>query len=361
MRIGILTFCNAYNLGAALQAFSLQKKLEDMGNQSELIDYRCPAIEKMHQLRPVFRRGLKPKARVYNLLYNFVFPARRKRFQHFQQEMKRSQVYMRENIGETNGKYDLFLSGSDQVFNLNLTEQDSTYFLDFVKDGKKGSYAASLGPYLPEQKENYINWLKDFDFLSVREQASAEILKQELGINADIMPDPVFLHSMEEWRELLGIQEKNTEKYVLIYALIEKPELYAIAEKVSKEKKLKIYVITKIIKPRGKADKIFKNVGPKEFVELLSNAEYIVTNSFHGTAFSLIFKKQFTILRPENAPERIEDLLRDVKLNHRMTSSAQDIDLSDIDYSLCEEAISCYGKKGIDYLQRICKEVESKA
>jgi len=354
VKIGILTFCNAYNLGAALQAFSLQKKMEELGNQVELIDYRCPAIEKMHQPHPVLQRGLTLKARIYNLLFNLTYPSRKKQFQRFQQEMKRSHSYTRGNIAETNGKYDLFITGSDQVFNLKLTGNDSTYFLDFVTNGKKASYAPSLGPFIPEQKERYREWLGSFDALSVREKSSAEQLQRELGIHAEVMPDPVFLHSKEAWRELLGIQEKRGEKYVLIYALLEKPELYAIANKVAKEKKLKIYVITKLLKPRGKADRVLRDVGPKDFVELISNAEYVVTNSFHGTAFSLIFEKPFTTLLPENAPERIEDLLQDMKLEQRATHSSRDVDVTSINYQLHREYIRNYENKGIDYLRRMC-------
>lgn len=361
MKIGILTFCNAYNLGGALQAFSLQKALEETGQDAELIDYRCPAIENMHKLRPVLHRGISLKSRVYNIIHNIVFFPRRIRYKKFQQCMKRSRKYSRDNVHEANGQYDMFITGSDQVFNLKLTGDDSTYFLDFVDKGIKASYAASLGIYLPDQKERYQHLLKTFDYLSVREKSTADIFEKELGIVAEDMPDPVFLHTADEWKTLVGVSADNKHKYVLVYSLIENKDLYDIANKVAKERGLKVFAITKVLRPMGHADKCFRNAGPKEFIELIANADYVVTNSFHGTAFSLIFEKQFTTLKPASAPERIEDLLASVNLHQKITESSRQVDCRTIDYNCVREVADHIKEKGtlfIENMIRTAKNVE---
>lgn len=351
MRIGILTFSNAFNLGAALQAYSLQRTLEEMGNDAELIDYRCPAIEAMHKMRPVFHLKIGMKPRIYNLIYNVIFFPRRVRYKRFQKKMKRSQVYSRETIKDTNGSYDLFIAGSDQVFNLKLTGNDTTFFLDFVEKGKKASYAASLGAYQMENRDEYLAYLNLFDYLSVREKSSAELLKSEFGLSVEVMPDPVFLHTGDEWKELCGVKNRESSKYVLIYALIEDKELYEIAEKVAKEYSLEVVVITKVLKLLGRADRIIRNAGPKEFVELIANADYVVTNSFHGTAFSLIFEKQFTTLLPSVAPERIMNLLNILGLEKRIYNGSIACEI--IDYSEKKCDINSLKQLGDKYLIRI--------
>lgn len=353
MRIGILTFCNAYNLGAALQSFSLQKAVEQKGHDSELIDYRCTAIEKMHRLMPLLQRGISLKRRLYNLAYNIVFFPRRIRFNKFQKLTKRSKAYSRDTIRFTNDKYDLFISGSDQVFNLELTGNDRTFYLDFVSDGIKASYAASLGVYLDDKKEQYYTDLQSFDNLSVREKSSAKMLYDKLGISAEIVPDPVFLHSSEEWIRLLDSSENNRRKYVLVYSLIEDKQLYDIAQMVAMNKGLKTYVITKALRPLGKAEKVFRNTGPRQFIDLIAGAEYVVTNSFHGTAFSLIFKKQFATVLPPVASDRIRDLLESVGLYDCIIESSSKVNMNTIDYSEVEDRITAMKNKGEKYLEEI--------
>ena len=355
MKTGILTFCNAYNLGGALQSFSLQKALEELGVDAELIDYRCPAIEKMHKRRPVFQTGIGIKARGLNLMHNIVFRRRRRYYKNFQKMMRKSKQYTRETVSETNSVYDLFITGSDQVFNYKLTEGDSTYFLDFVEGKPKASYAASMGVYFPERADEYKRYLSSFRYLSVREKSTATILQTELGISAELMPDPVFLHTAEEWKKLLGVRDgEHKDRYVLVYALIEKKELYRIARKVAAEKKLKVYAITKVLKPAGQADKLYRNVGPKEFIGLLADAEYVVTNSFHGTAFSLIFEKQFTTLIPPNAPDRVKDLLSDMGLSDRAVTAEIESEPDSIRYDEVRKKMVDYADKGRDYLRVIC-------
>lgn len=361
MRIGILTFCDAYNLGGALQAYSLQKKLEAMGHDCELIVYHCPAIDAMHRLRPVFQPGIPWKARIYNVVNNTVFFPRRIGYRRFQRCEKRSIPYDRDTIEQADGKYDLFITGSDQVFNLKLTGEDTTYFLDFVKKSTKAAYAASLGTYLPDKKAQYQQVLQSFAHLTVREKSTVLLLEKEMGIHADVMPDPVFLHTAGQWKALLGIEErKHRRKYLLIYALFETKELYRVARELAQEHDLRIVAITKVLRPMGRADRYLRNTGPKEFVDLVANADYVVTNSFHGTALSLVFEKQFTALLPPIAPERIVDLLTDLGIGDRAILHPEAIPRDPIDYSEVTTAISEMRESAVSRLKKFTQSTKHK-
>lgn len=353
MRVGILTFSRALNLGAVLQAYSLQKKLEYMKIDAEIIDYQCPAIDEMHKIRPVFKWRIPFKLRIYNLIYNIVFSPRRIKYKKFQKSMKKSDAYTRESIFETNAIYDVFITGSDQVFNLKLTNYDETYFLDFVRTGKKVAYAASVGVYVVAQREIYRKHIKTFDCLSLREKTFADLFFKDLNVLPEVIPDPVFLHTGEEWKSLLRVKEKkNKKKYLLIYSLIENEELYQYANIIARRKGIEIVAITKELRPKGKADLYVRNAGPREFINFIVNSEYVVTNSFHGVAFSLIFEKQFEVVAPTVAKERIEDLLDGLNLANRIYSGKL-IDDVEINYSIFKNEINQLKKDGMAYLNKI--------
>ena len=346
MKIGVLTFCNANNYGAALQAFALQKKLEQMGHAVELIDYRCPAIDSAHAKKTVTSSGISLKKGIYNFLYNIVFSSRGRKFEVFRKCVKRSKCYQKSDLFAEQKRYDLFITGSDQVFNFALTGHDETFFLDFVvsKD-KKVAYAASMGNFIDAEKGTYAKLLKDFRLLSVREKSTALQIENKLGIACDVVPDPVFLHSAEQWKELLNLRkDAQTKPYVLIYTLFESPELYQLANEYAKKNACKVFAITKALRPGGKADVFVRDAGPQEFLELIMNANYVVTDSFHGTAFSIIFGKQLKIVMPPTAQNRIIDLLDELEIGR---------DFSSIDYTQVNKKLDVYQNKGIDFLKNI--------
>ena len=353
MKIGILTFSNALNFGAALQAFALQKGIEHCGIAAELIEYHNPQIDNMHKMLPVFSKSLSLKARIYNLLYNIVFFPRRVRYAFFFRDEKRSAKLYPCTIKEIDGQYDTIIVGSDQVFNLKLTGNDRNYFLSFSNKAIKTSYAASMGIFDREKRDEYLKDLSDFKYVSVREDTAARVLLSEIGIKAEVVPDPVFLLDALEWRQQLKLHSQKNEKYLLIYALIENIDLYRLASEIAKVNDLKIISITKALKPKGRADRYVKNAGPKEFLRYIDNADYIVTNSFHGTAFSIIFNKQFTTILPQNAPERITDLLHQLGIEERAVDNIDKYEKTNIDYSRVNPKLELISKHGNDFLQEI--------
>lgn len=353
MKIGILTFCRANNYGAALQAFALTKSVEQLGHEAELIDYICPAIEKMHAPRPL-GSGVSPKVKIYNFLYNCTFAPRRRKFQEFQKPLLSKRSYSASTIAEAVGQYDMIVTGSDQVFNLSLTKGDTAFFLDFFQDGeKKTAYAASFGKYLPEWDRFYRETLSGFHACSLREGSAAELVRQRLGLDLPVSPDPVFLLDRDEWRRLLGLtEEKRAVDYILVYALIEDAALYKRARELSRETGWKTVVVTKALRPAGQADEVIRTAGPREFVSLLSGASYVITNSFHGTAFSLMFQRQFEVFPPPAAPERILDLLNAVGLSQRVRTAGETTVLEKIDFTSPSIILQQMKAEGIAWLKR---------
>lgn len=346
MKAGILTFFSANNYGAMLQALSLQKKVEELCGNCECIDYRCPAIEAVHKLRP-FNPKLGLKKNIKNLVRNLFYVSRVRTFASFRERIPHSRPYDSETIPEANLEYDVFFSGSDQVFNLTLTGGDETYFLGFSEDAKrKVGYAASMGPFLEEKTETYLNLLRRFDFLSIRERSTATELRDRLGIECTVVPDPVFLHDAEEWKRMLQLESHNDgEKYVLIYSLFNSTELYRRADEYARKNGCKVYVITKSIHPSGKTDRVLRNVDPRMFVGWIANADYVVTDSFHGTAFSLIFNRQFRTVLPPKAQNRIVDLFGEIDLSP---------DGGLIDYGRVDKKLALYRERGIAFLNQVC-------
>ncbi|MBQ6499102.1 MAG: polysaccharide pyruvyl transferase family protein [Ruminococcus sp.] len=357
MKAGIMTFFSANNYGAVLQAYALQKKLTSENIECECIDYKCDAIEKMHQPRKLdIKYGLIGNLK--NIIRNTLNRPRLKAFAPFRERIPHSKPYTKATIAQANKVYDAFITGSDQVFNLELTGGDTAYFLDFVTGGKpKISYAASMGKYLEEYKDVYKEQLGSFDLLSFREKAVADKIKSEIDIDGRTIPDPVFLLTGEEWKKSLNISKKADEKYIFVYALFGSDTLLKAAQRLAHEKNCKLYIVTKIGRLSVNADKIIRDASPEKYVELIANAEYVLCDSFHGTAFSLILKKQFYSVLPPKAPERITDLLSSDELKARIIDDPNAADGRELDTSFSFQATESLRKTGEEYISLIKEKI----
>lgn len=358
MKTGIMTFFSANNYGAVLQAYALQKKLTSENIDCECIDYKCDAIEKMHQPRKFsIKYGLLGNAK--NIVRNKRIKPRLKAFAPFRESVPHSKPYTKDTIAGANKVYDAFITGSDQVLNLDLTGGDTAYFLDFVSEGKrKISYAPSLGKYHEEYKDFYKEQLGSFDLLSFREKATADIIKSEIDIDGRIIPDPVFLLTGDEWKKSLDIPQSPDGRYILVYALYGSKTLLRAAQRLARENDCKLYIVTKLNKLSVNADKIIRDASPERFVELIANAEYVLSDSFHGTALSLILKKQFYTVLPPKAPERITDLLSSDELRARIIDDPNAADGRELDTSYSLQATESLRKTGEEYISLI-KEIIS--
>lgn len=317
MKAGILTFHDADNYGAVLQAYSLKKSLSNY-TDCEIINYYNDYFH-----RPYIAHRMP--AKLMAKLHQKAVAKKTMAFQKFRDHYLTcgSPTLNDAQLELLNDKMDLFISGSDQVWNLKCSGGKDCYFLPFVKDNaKKASYAASLGTDTPEFDDYYKELIRQFHFISMREGSGCTYVKDVIGRECVHVLDPTFLLKTAEWESLLQGRAFSLpkENYIVIYEVVNGRNTRAFARKLSKEKRMPVYCITASNR-MDRGIKAVRDAGPLEWIHLIKNSAYVVTNSFHGLAFSLIFNKQFFIeLLPNKAAAnaRILEMLDAVHLTERV-------------------------------------------
>lgn len=365
MKIKTITCHDVYNVGASLQAYALQTYLASLGNDVEIIDYKPDYLSNHYNLKtisnPIFDKPLVREAYILAKLpsrLKALKGKRKKNFDNFREDyLNLTKRYSSiDELRQTPPVADLYIAGSDQIWNTFFQNgKDPAFYLDFGNEKvKKVSYAASFSTEsVPaEYKEMISNWLKGLDYISVRESSGLRVL-ESLGIKNGIqVSDPVFLLNKKVWEQFdLSSNENN---YVLVYDFDGNQNIKEIAQKISSDRNCKIYSIQNF----DYADKCFNQTGPIEFLKLIKNAKYVVSNSFHATAFSIIFGKQFWVLnRGEAINTRMHDLTESLGILDRLVSTKEDIDSNaKIDFELVYEKLNsmidaskAYIKKVLDY------------
>ena len=351
MKIYIITFQRTYNCGAALQAYALSTYLEELGHNVAIVDYRPKWVE-------AYTASVKRLLSKFSVKDLILFPFHMRIDYKFRSFVKRyckmtPVVKSVEEIIQLE-KCDMYVTGSDQVWNSEITKGiDRGYLLDFKTDAKRISYAASCGWDLEHDVDDIVKVVRDFDGISVREHSLEKTLKSKGVENVISVWDPVFLLDAKYYRKMLA--KSKYENYVLIYLKHESEELRAFAAKIAQEKNLQVIDMSKIFKqwPANRTCSVF---GPLEFLGLIENAEYVVTNSFHGTAFSIIFRKNFYSFGAGSRTTRLSSLLEDVGLDYRLLTRCDDVTIiEEIDYSKYEDVISEHVNKSKEFLLKNCK------
>ncbi len=326
MRVGILTYHRAYNYGSALQNYALNSYLRSEGIDALTIDYTNQNQRDMYKI-------FQPVNGVMSLLRNvqtFMFLKdliiHKKRFDNFIDENipKTRTVYLKEDLCNIVENFDYFVCGSDQIWNASCYDFDKSYLLDFVKDKKKCiSYAPSIAiAEIPEEwNDMFKEHISDYKAVSLREQKGADFISKVINKPVPVLMDPVFLLSEEEWSEL-SVAPKLNKPYIFCYFIGDVKGMREFAKKMRKETNLPLVVVYKNIRDMAYPNKKLYSAGPREFVGLIKNAEYICTNSFHATAFSIIFKKNFwsftDIDHGISAGSRIDNIAEMFDLRHRV-------------------------------------------
>jgi len=320
MRIGIITMHKVLNCGSALQAYALQQKLREMGYESEIIDYR---YEEKSLSRP------SPKARVIaffrNLLFGFPVTRMKRKFKAFYRNnlVLSKQEYDRESIVKNPPRYDLYIAGSDQVWNPRFIGDDVNFMLAFAApDARRISYASSIAGTAIDStmKVLYARYLSRFHAISVRERSGVEIIRELTGKEATVCCDPTLLLGRDAWDALAAQSRyKADEKYILVYALSYMfdpfPEIYRIVDKVQETLGMKVVFLQgrakDVLRP---GSKLVKAAGPADFAFLFRHAGFVITTSFHGAAFALINDKPLigVVEARSGADSRIQSLLESV-------------------------------------------------
>jgi hypothetical protein len=317
MKIAILTFHTPINYGAILQTYALQKFLKNSFPEAnvKIIDFKTDIHIKKYNIFLPFRRNIILYAlhQLCILLRYAQLKERKKKFTTFQttEFSLTKRFHSQDELLNQIPLMDYYIVGSDQVFHPKSL-YIRTYFLDFQKKtAKKIAYAPSFGmsDFNKEIEEKIHPFLQDFDSLSCREKDGAEFMSKSLNREIPVVLDPIFLLSCKEWDKITKYPEEN-EKYIFIYDLNGGKNLIKIAKEIKKITGLKIICQTQTAHNFYAIDKQIYHAGPEEFIGYIINAEYIVTDSFHGTAFSVLFnKKQFVYIARPCASTRIRSIM----------------------------------------------------
>lgn len=359
-RVGILTFHRAINYGALLQAYALQESLKKMGCKPTIIDYHCTELEsRHHEARMSDCHNVKDLAR-----YAVYAKYQNKKFDKFREfsavNLNLSDAYdSSDQLRKITSEYDRFICGSDQVWNYKITDFDKNYFLDFTEDNsKKNSYAGSFGiSSIPsERTQEYRTLLLGFNHISVRENQGKSIIKDLINRDAELVLDPTLLLTNGEW-ETIAKDYKKKQNYILLYAFGVSPTMKMFVKKLSKQTGCVIVYISYSIIKRINAT-YEKSVGPADFLGLFKNARYVVTNSFHGTCFSIIYNKNFFLdVRSESGvSSRLENILDVFDLRSRQIINGENACMQEpVNYDKVNDKLVVERQKSLEFLHKIIK------
>jgi hypothetical protein len=363
MKIGILTYQRAHNYGALLQLYSLKTYLLQNNHEVEVIDY----WPKYHSAEyALFHRFsellLKTKIkRVLFFLFDFYRVLKRRNgylgFMNNNLGLSKSVNFVsKESLNKRN--FEIVIYGSDQIWrrhNLpHFKEFDEVYFGNSLQAKKKIAFAASMGEInLNTADRTFIeSTLKNFDNISVRELSLKNEIKNLVHKEISLVLDPVFLLNKNTWIEKLKLPTKKG-KYVFLYQLLNSNNSLELTEKAADFYEAEVIEIPGTsVNPLLWSKRYNQTASPIEFLSLIKNAEFVVSTSFHGVAFSIIFEKQFYALGMGNNSGRVKDLLASVNLQDRYIDNVEAANFTSyIDYASVNEMLKPLKENSIKFLK----------
>ena len=355
-----------------LQAYALNTFLKNNGFEAEQISYirsysKPSFIHRLLGLTPA-----KVISRTFELVYpvDKYFTKRRKKFLDFQDNFisHTDRVYTSQDICDVVTKGDTFIVGSDQVWNPAWTEK--AFFLNFAPNNKKIAYAASFGVAHLSQEYMYQikSFLDSFDYISVRESAGGELLQKIVKQPVHVVLDPTMLLDEHAWSEIASDELVTKEPYAFIYLLGNKKDQRMRALEIANKLNLKTVYIPHVhfrfnISDINYADYSPSDVGPRDFLGLIKNASVVITDSFHGCVFSILFKRKFWLLKRQNDKDltsmhsRLETLLGSLNLENRIYDvNRNDTELKEsINYEAINSNLMNLKEKSTEFLKTALK------
>lgn len=299
MKIGILTYHRAHNYGAVLQCYALQEFLKELGHDVSVIDYRPSYIRYglFTLTNWVSWNLVKTLRKIYFQLQTFSKQIERSNgFNNFVKLRLQTESL---NLDNPYNDYNCFVVGSDQVWRKNKHGFDKIYWGNFgaAKGHRLITYAASMGGDKPtnEETEKIALWLQNFSAINVREDSLKELIKPLTNQNIEVTIDPVFLLTAQQWQEI-EYTSMNKRKYILIYQVISNPAPLLLAKQIARHTGWEIIEISSKVTGR-RTFNLIETASPEEFLWWMHNASLVITTSFHGTAFSLIYQKPFICIK----------------------------------------------------------------
>ncbi len=387
MKATIVTFNRAYNYGAVLQCYALAKIIKDNGSECEVLDYFPPRFRHVYYRKStnVMQLSYKVVSTLFEnrtpkrfkrnkrkmIAFNQALRERNKNFESFVEKalpLTSKTIYSKIGMRSVRSDCDCYITGSDQVWHNKWCDFDKTFFLDFpdANSKLKISYAASFGmKQLPNELVNeYKRRLQDFDMISVREESGVKIINDLINKPAVVSCDPTLLLDCDAWSEICDESIAEKEPYILVYYTCMSDKLQKCAKKLSEKTGYKVVSLPCTISPyvmSGEYDAPYgfdlrAESGPAEFLSLFKNAKYILTNTFHGTVFSVIFKKQFQTALISNGKEmntRAAELLKNLNINNRdLMDDENDIDEA-IDWCEVSNRLNDIREESTSYIKKM--------
>lgn len=378
-KYAILTFHDAKNYGAALQMYALHKTIEKMGYTPEILRYydknymgakKGRGIADIYNILKANKFNMYPYLKTYNQSKQV-----KVKFSEFKEKyfnLSDRSYYNDQDLNESDQIYHGFIVGSDMVWS-DIGQNLNVFFLNFTNPMKRISYAPSITgteKFDTLMHQNMKKWIDGIRFLSCRELSGAKYISDLTHRKPQIVLDPTLLLKKGEWIKDLELNEKNEQDYILCYVFGGLSKKFkASLKKISKTKKLKIRFIPN--HPQEYLEEMKNNsrpiYGPQEFAELFLNAKYIVTNTFHGLAFSIIFEKKFILLerstkvKMANHGERLTNLLSICKIDdkfHTENNSLEEL-FKDVDYKNVSINLEKARQDSLKYLSESLKVVDT--
>ena len=342
MKIYTVTCHDVYNAGASLQAFALERYLQSKGHDVRILDYKPDYLSSHYSLTGV-NNPLYDKPIIRTLYILAKLPGR----------LKRKNSRKKAEFDQFKKEYllcsDRIYSSYEELVNELIAHDKEVFDIQFGNDEiRRISYAASFAVdgLSDDDAERMKEWLKVFDHISVREQSGIRILKQ-LSYEGEVVCDPVFLLDAEKWLKLANAQRED--KRIFIYDFDHSSVIQELVNSMNDE------IISYF--PMSGVTSVDES-GPLGFLRNLASAKLIISNSFHATAFALLFNKPFYVVeRQEKINMRLYDLLNSVGLDDRIVRSAHDIEtMKPIDWKKVNQHLKLIIERSKIYLNEALKE-----
>ena len=360
MRVAIVTLHRVYNYGSVLQAYATQKLFEKRGHDAIIIDYITPQRTKW---RLFWEKGADGQSSIiYRIAKIGSLILKEKTFGRFvRTRLNLTKKYITsEDLEKAPPKADIYVTGSDQTWNSQYNEGiDRGFFLDFIpEESRRIAFVSSFGKTELDKGEigETKRLLSRYEKISVREDSAVKIVR-DLGLDSPVhLVDPTLMLDKEEWMKITSPRLVKEPYLILMLLYNEDNHATEYARKIADEKGLILVKISWELKKPPFVDQLFTHRSPSDFLSLFLYADFVVTNSFHGLAFSLNMQKQFVIVPRTEFNSRIESLLRLVGQSDRLVTSQENAIIESretIDYSQIDICIKKEREKAVEFLDSI--------
>ena len=360
-------YCNFTNYGSALQTWALHQAIKKVGDNYEpvLVDYCPDVLLDKDPLNPF--KNMWDKDEESRKMCELSMPAIKENFYKFDSFYKNrlnktKNKYTSTNFNDIvrNENIDGFVCGSDTIFCIDeFGGFDDGYYANYecMRNGYAVSYAASFGdPHFNADTYKILDErLKNFKYLGLRESLMLDYVKEHTSVPVKQVLDPTLLLTPSEYEPMISLEnkalERENDKYLLLYARRYNPEMEKYAEELAQKNGWKIVEIS-LRATNASRHKMLYEAGVEEFLSLIKNAEFVVTNSFHGAIFSIQFKRPFYIFSREQCDNKIKELLQPLGLLSRLIVDSSEAEKEKIDYQKVHSILEIKRKESLEFLKQ---------